>query len=66
MFSKRQSVIEEKLLQFCASELSSMIHAMVGKNCIGCLIDHPSQCLMMENEERILLYLDDALERFRT
>lgn len=66
MLSKRQRVIEEKLLQCHTSELASMIHVMVEKNCNGCLIHHPSQrqhdCLMMENEEQMLLYFDDALE----
>ena len=39
---------------------------MVEKNCDGCLIDHPSQrqhdCLVMQNEEQMLLYFDDAFE----
>ena len=37
------------------------------ENCNGCIIDHPSQrqhpCLMMENDEKLLLYFDIAFSR---
>jgi hypothetical protein len=55
--SHRQKIIEDKLLNCYASEIASIISALVVKNCNGCIIDHPSQrqhpCLMMESDERI-------------
>jgi hypothetical protein len=61
----RQSRIEEKLLTCYASEIASIITALVMKNCYGCIIDHPSQrqhpCLTMENDKRLWTYFDLAL-----
>ena len=55
--SHRQSLIQEKLLK-CFAEV------LVVENCNGCIIDHPSQrqhpCLMMENDEKLLLYFYTA------
>ena len=40
---------------------------MVLENCEGCRVDHPSQrqhdCLMMEDEQKMWLYFDTALEK---
>ena len=60
--SHRQSLIQEKLLKCYAEEVAHAISVVVVENCNGCIIDHPSQrqhpCLMMENEERLLMYFD--------
>ena len=58
--SHRQSLIQEKLLKCYAEEIACVISILVVENCNGCIIDHPSQrqhpCLMMENDEKLLLY----------
>jgi len=65
--SHRQSLIQEKLLKSYAEEIASAISVLVVENCNGCIIDHPSQrqhpCLMMENDEKLLLYFDIAFSR---
>ena len=65
--SHRQSLIQEKLLKCYAEEIACAISVLVVENCNGCIIDHPSQrqhpCLMMENDEKLLLYFDIALVR---
>jgi hypothetical protein len=65
--SHRQSLIQEKLLKCYAEEIACAISVLVVENCNGCIIDHPSQkqhpCLMMENDERLLMYFDIALSR---
>ena len=63
--SHRQKMIEERLIKCYAEEIASVINQLVVENCNGCIIDHPSQrqhpCLMMESDERLSLYFDDAL-----
>ena len=63
----RQRLIEEKLLKCYAEEVAAIISMMVLKNCEGCRVDHPSQrqhdCLMMEDDQKIWLYFDSALEK---
>ena len=58
--------IQGILLECYASEIASRIAALVEKNCNGCIIEHPSQCqhpcLMLEPDEKISLYFDDALD----
>ena len=65
--SHRQSLIQEKLLRCYAEEIACAISVLVVENCNGCIIDHPSQrqhpCLMMENDEKLLLYFDIAFSR---
>jgi hypothetical protein len=65
--SNRQKLIEQKLMKCYAEEISSVISNLVVENCNGCIIDHPSQrqhpCLMMESDERLFLYFDEALSR---
>ena len=65
--SHRQSLIQEKLLKRYAEEIACAISVLVVENCNGCIIDHPSQrqhpCLMMENQERLLMYFDLACLR---
>ena len=65
--SHRQSLIQEKLLKCYAEEIACAISVLVVENCNGCIIDHPSQrqhpCLMMENEERLLMYFYIACSR---
>ena len=65
--SHRQSLIQEKLLKCYAEEIACAISVLVVENCNGCIIDHPSQrqhpCLMMENDEKLLLYFDIAFSR---
>ena len=65
--SHRQSLIQEKLLKCYAEEIACAISVLVVENCNGCIIDHPSQrqhpCLMMENDEKLLLYFAIALSR---
>ena len=65
--SHRQSLIQEKLLKCYAEEIACAISVLVVESCNGCIIDHPSQrqhpCLMMENEERLLMYLDIVCSR---
>ena len=62
--SRRQSLIQEKLLKCYAEEIACVISVLVVENCNGCIIDHPSQrqlpCLMLENDEKLLLYFDTA------
>ena len=62
----RQKLIEERLLKSYASEIASIITSLVVKNCNGCIIDHLSQrqhpCLMMETDERLCLYFDQAID----
>ena len=63
----RQGLILEKLLKCYAEEIACAISVLVVENCNGCIIDHPSQrqhpCLMMESEERLLMYFDIACSR---
>ena len=63
--SNRQIMIEEKLLKCYAEETASRVMVLVTEYCNGCLIDHPSQrqhdCLMMEVDERMCLYFDEAM-----
>ena len=58
----RQKLIEERLLNSYASEIALIITSFVVKNCNG----HPSQrqhpCLMMETDERLCLYFDQAID----
>ena len=65
--SHQQSLIQEKLTKCYAEEIACAIPVLVVENCNGCIIDHPSQgqhpCLMMENEERLLMYFDIACSR---
>ena len=65
--SHRQKIIEERLIKCYAEEIASVINQLVVENCNGCIIDHPSQrqhpCLMMESDERLSMYLDDALSK---
>ena len=65
--SHRQKIIQEKLIKCYAEEIASVINQLVVENCNGCIIDHPSQrqhpCLMMESDERLSLYFDDALSK---
>ena len=65
--SHRQKVIQEKLIKCYAEEVASGISQLVVDNCNGCIIDHPSQrqhsCLMIESDERLSLYFDDALSK---
>ena len=53
--SHGQKMIEGKLLNCYAKEVSSNISALVMKNCNGCCIGHPSlwqhDCLMMESNK---------------
>ena len=67
VLSHRQKVIQEKLIKCYAEEIASGINQLVVDNCNGCIIDHPSQrqhsCLMMESDERLSLYFDDALAK---
>ncbi len=62
--SDRQKLIEQKLIECYAQEISSVIFNLAVKNCNGCITDHPSQkqhpCLMMESDERLFLYFDEA------
>ena len=64
--SHRQKLIEDKLLKCYAEEIAIVISKLVNKNCNGCFIQHPSQrqhdCLMMEADEKLWIYFDDALE----
>ena len=61
----RQKIIEERLIKCYAEQIASVINQLVVENCNGCIIDHPSQrqhsCLMMESDERLSMYFDDAL-----
>ena len=63
--SQRQNRIEQILLQCYADKIVGIICKLVSQNCYGCSINHPSQrehdCLMMEAEERLWTYFDDAL-----
>ena len=63
----RQETIEGKLLASYAKEMAGLIHQLVEKNCNGCRIEHGSQrehdCIMMENEERLRCYFDEALNQ---
>ena len=65
--SHRQKIIQGKLIKCYAEEISSVINQLVVKNCSGCIIDHPSQrqhpCIMMESDEKLSLYFDDALSK---
>ena len=65
--SHRQKIIEERLIKCYAEEIASVIKQLVVENCNGCIIDHPSQrqhpCLMMESDERLSMYFDDALSK---
>ena len=44
-----------------------LISILVLENCEGCHVDHPSQrqhdCLMMEDEQRMWLYFNTAMEK---
>ena len=63
--SNCQIMIEEKLLKCYAEETASRVMVLVMEYCNGCLIDHPSQrqhdCLMIEVDERMCLYFDEAV-----
>ena len=71
--SRRQKIIQEKLIKCYAEEIASVINQLAVENCNECIIDHPSQrqhssqrqhpCLMMESDERLSLYFDDALSK---
>ena len=65
--SHRQKIIEERLIKFYAEEIASVINQLVVENCNGCIIDYLSQrqhpCLMMESDERLSMYFDDALTK---
>ena len=65
--SHRQKMIEERLIKCYAEEIASVINQLVVENCNGCIIDHPSRrqhpCLMMESDERLSMYFDDALSK---
>ena len=66
ILSHRQKLIEEKLLKCYTDEIPSDICKLVLLNCNGCRIYHPSHrqhdCLMMEAEEKMLVYFDCALD----
>ena len=63
--SHRQKIIEERLIKCYEEEIASVINQLVVEHCNGCIIDHPSQrqhpCLMMESDDRLSMYFDDAL-----
>ena len=63
----RQRLIEEKLLKCYPEEVSAIISMMVLENCEGCRVDYSSQrhhdCLLMEDDQKMWLYLDSALEK---
>ena len=65
--SYRQKIIEDKLIKCYAEEIASVIAKLVVENCSGCIIDHQSQrqhpCLMMESDEKLSMYFDDALSK---
>ena len=65
--SHGQKIIEERLIKCYAEEIASVINQLVVENCNGCIIYHPSQrqypCLMMESDERLSMYFDDALSK---
>ena len=67
ILSHRQKIIEERLIKCYAEEIVPVINQLVVENCNGCIIDHPSQrqhpCLMMESDERLFLYFDEALSK---
>ena len=48
-------------------EVSAIISMMVLENCEGCRVDYSSQrhhdCLLMEDDQKMWLYLDSALEK---
>ena len=62
LVSHQQSLIHENLLKCYAEEKACAISVLVVENCNGCIIDHRSQrqhsCLMMENEERLLMFTE--------
>ena len=66
IMSRREQAIEEILLKSYAQEVHTAIDEIVSKRCFGCEVQHGSQnhhqCVMMEGDERILLYFDTALE----
>jgi hypothetical protein len=56
---------EQHLVSCFAKHLADQITELVKKNCYGCQNDHPSQiqhdkCLMMNQEEKLDEYLDEA------
>ena len=63
----RRKRIEEILLQCYAREIASVISRLVVENCNGCHNDHHSQrhhqCLMMEKDEQLCMYFDEALSK---
>ena len=66
--NRRQKIIEERLIKCYAEEFASVINELAVENCNGCtIIDHTSQrqqpCLMMESDERLSMYFDDALSK---
>ena len=67
ILSQRQKIIEERLIKCYAEEIVPVINQLVVENCNSCIIDHPSQrqhpCLMMESDERLSLYFDEALSK---
>lgn len=64
---RRQKRIEKKLLKSYAAEIASIISRLVVENCNGCFIGHLSQtqhqCIMMERDEQLCLYFDEALSK---
>ena len=43
IFTHRQKLIEDKLLNCYADEIAAHVECLVVENCNGCIIDHPSQ-----------------------
>ena len=64
---RRQKRIEEKWFKCYAEEIASVISRLVVENCSGCMIDHPSQrrhqCPMMERDQQLCTYFDEALSK---
>ena len=62
--SHRQKIIKERLIKCYAEEIASVINQLVVENRYPSGCDHPSQrqhpCLMMESDERLSMYFDDA------
>ena len=60
----RQKRIEKKLLDSYAQEIFSNTSRLVAEHCYGCLIGYSRQhrCLMVEANEQLYLYFDDALK----
>ena len=67
IYNYRQNLIQEKLLKCYADEIVSIISNLVVENCVACKISHCSQrqhaCMMMESDEKMCMYFDEALKR---